>query len=138
MKLIALVALTLACLSCQTIPQDAEGKGSGKSSVKSHEIIVDIDPFYKEGIHPKVRLQGHEAAEVRAIIKSAPEVDLEPIPPGRTISPAPGLSVIEDGDDAYHIMPDCEIVGRRISLEGRMRLFRILSKHTSHFEEPKA
>ena len=139
MKYIALVALAFACVRCQAIHKDVPGQDGTKSSSRSDVMIVDIDPFYQWGVHPKIRLQGHEATELRSIIKSAPEeVDLEPIPPEMTISPAPGLCVIEDGDDRYHIMPDCEVVDRRLSLGRRLRLFHILSKHTSHFEKPKA
>lgn len=138
MKCLALLAYALACLGCQTIPQVVALEVGVSSSPGSHVILVDIDPFYQWGGHSKIKLQGQEATELRAIIKSAPEVEFAPLPRGMTVSPPTGLSVIEDGDDCYHILVDCEIVGRKISLERRLRIFGILSRHTSHFQKPKA
>lgn len=136
-KLIGLVAATLAFVSCETISKKGEQTGGNRSSSKSSEIIVDIDPFYSWGKYPKVRLQGKDAIEIREIINSAPKLDLKQTPTGMTVSPTPGLSVIEDRSDFCHIMSDCEIVGRKLSPKGRLKLFRILSKHTTHFRKPK-
>ena len=137
MNRFVIVVTILACCGCQSGQYNpAEGQEHPKRPASG--LVVDIDPFYNWGRHPKVRLVGREALQVQSIIESAPEKELAPIPPGMTVSPAPGLSVIEIGDDAYHIMPDCEVLTRKLSIADRLKLFEILSKHTSHFEKPKA
>lgn len=132
-----MLVATLACVACQTLRKESEAVETRRQK-EITELVIDIDPFYNWGRYPKVRLVGREALQVQSIIERAPDEKMESIPPGMTVSPAPGLSVIEIGEDSYHIMPDCEVPTKRISLVDRLRLFDILSKHTDHFTKPKA
>lgn len=133
---IGILTAVFACYSCQRNYQSREEKRELLPPIAS-ELIIDIDPFYNWGRYPKVRLVGPEALQVKEIVEGSREKELEPIPSGMTISPAPGLSVIRIGKEAYHIMPDCAIVGRQLSLSERRKLFAVLSKHTNQFSKPE-
>lgn len=139
MKQIALLVVALACVSCQGIPQKAEDHASIESKPRSKEITIEINAFYASGSHPDIKLRGNEVAELRSIIEAAPEVtqaaDSE-TPRNALISPPDGMCLINDGDTVYYLMRDCEILRLEISMEDRLKIYRILSKHTPYFEKP--
>lgn len=139
MQHIALLGLALACMSCQIIPQKVEDQGSIKVKPKPKEITVELDAFYPSESHPEVKLRGDEVTELRSIIETAPDAAPESypeVPRNACISPPEGMCMINDGDIVYFLMRDCKILRLEIPLEGRLKIYRILSKHTSYFEKP--
>ncbi len=139
MKHIALLVVTLACMSCPGIPRKVEDQGSIKAKPKPKEITIELDAFYPSESHPDIKLRGHEVTELRSIIEAAPDAAPESypeVPRNATISPPEGMCIINDGDTVYFLMRDCKILRLEIPLEGRLKIYRILSKHTSYFEKP--
>lgn len=139
MKYIALVGLTLACMSCQITPQKVEERGRIKAKPKPKVITIELDAFYSSESYPEVKLRGDEVTELRSIIETAPDAAPESypeVPRNAAISPPEGMCIINDGDTVYYLMRDCKILRLEIPLEGRLKIYRILSKHTSYFEKP--
>ena len=137
MKSLLVIFVTIFLCGCQAVHQPMEA-GHEAPKYSDGLVVIDIDPFYSWGKYPKVRLSGVEAQKFQSIIESSPVIKPPSIPEGVTVSPAPGLSIIEIGEDGYHIMRDCEILTRRVTFENRVKLFNILSRHTNQFIKPKA
>ncbi len=106
---------------------------------KQKEITIELDAFYPSESYPEVKLRGDEVTELRSIIETAPDAAPESypeVPRNALISPPDGMCIINDGDTVYYLLRDCEILRLEITLEGRLKIYRILSKHTSYFEKP--
>ena len=137
MKFLLLIFISLLSASCHHNPNTNDRISSVNTPNESAEIIVDIDPFYNWGKQTKVRLQGAQAIEVRNILEQSPKTKMPEMPKYITPSPAPGMSVIEDGEEYYHIMPNCEVIGRRLSIDSKLKIYSVLSHHTANFTKPR-